>query len=128
MLEKFMNLYFYSITSNSLLLGDFEVLSKERITEIFRLDSNSFYSENDYLCADVLGIRILLPQRVYSFDCQYNCQMYPCAEGLFGIRVYEDYSCSRCFKAGELYEGTLKTLQTNIERIRKDIENIRMGY
>ena len=101
---------------------------KERITEIFRLDSNSFYSENDYLCADVLGIRILLPQRVYSFDCQYNCQMYPCAEGLFGIRVYEDYSCSRCFKAGELYEGTLKTLQTNIERIRKDIENIRMGY
>ncbi len=42
MLEKFMNLYFYSITSNSLLLGDFEVLSKERITEIFRSTESSF--------------------------------------------------------------------------------------
>lgn len=101
---------------------------KNKIMALYRLNNCDFYSVNDYLCANVLGIRVLLPQRVYSIDCQYNCPMYPCAEGLFGIRVYEDYSCSQCFKDGELHRGGLNSLKDNIESIRKTIEATRMGF
>ena len=45
MLEKFLELYFYSITSKPLILGNFEVLSKDVITEIFQKTSNG-YSDN----------------------------------------------------------------------------------
>lgn len=44
MIEKFMNLYFYSITSKSLMLGEFEVLPKEIISDIFQSTSNCFSS------------------------------------------------------------------------------------
>ena len=74
-----------------------------------------------------MGTEVLLPKRTYSLDCQY-CPKYPCAEGLFGIRVYEDYSCSPCFKNGKLHPGTLKSLKENIELIRSEIENIRISY
>lgn len=44
MIEKFMNLYFYSITSKPLMLGGFEVLPKEVIESIFHSTTNSFSS------------------------------------------------------------------------------------
>lgn len=44
MLEQFMNLYFYSITSKSLMLGDFEVLPKEMMTEVFQSTGTGFSS------------------------------------------------------------------------------------
>ncbi len=44
MLEQFMNLYFYSITSKSLMLGDFEVLPKEMMTEVFQSTATGFSS------------------------------------------------------------------------------------
>lgn len=112
--------------------GNFQRISiaeiKNKIMELYRLNNDEFFMENDYLCANVLGIKVMLPQRVYSIDCQYNCPMYPCAEGLFGIRVYEDYSCSQCFKAGELHIGALGELKNNIEAIRRTIENTRMVF
>ena len=74
-----------------------------------------------------MGIRILIPQRIYSADCQYNCPLYPCAEGLFGIRVYEDYSCARCFK-GEMLQGDLPALKNNIATIRRDLDSARILF
>lgn len=44
MIDKFMNLYFYSITSKSLMLGNFEVIPKEIIESIFQGTTNSFSS------------------------------------------------------------------------------------
>ena len=40
MLEEFMKVYFYSITSKPLMLGDFEVLPKEIITQAFQSTEN----------------------------------------------------------------------------------------
>ena len=42
MLEKFLEIYFYSITSKPLMLGDFEVLSSDIITKIFQSTTNGF--------------------------------------------------------------------------------------
>lgn len=44
MIEKFMNIYIYSITSKPLMLGNFEVLSQEVIESIFHDKANSFSS------------------------------------------------------------------------------------
>lgn len=41
MIEQFMCLYFYSITSKPLMLGNFEVLPKEVVTEIFQGTANN---------------------------------------------------------------------------------------
>mgnify|MGYP004457906729 FL=1 len=42
MLEQFMQLYIYSITSKPLMLGNFEVLSRKTITQIFQSTENDF--------------------------------------------------------------------------------------
>lgn len=44
MLEKFLELYIYSIVSKPLMLGDFEVLSKEKIKEVFESTASSYSS------------------------------------------------------------------------------------
>lgn len=43
MLEKFLELYIYSIFSKPLMLGDFEVLSKEKIKEVFKSTETSYF-------------------------------------------------------------------------------------
>lgn len=45
MLDKFLALYFYSITSKPLMLGNFQVLSSEEIASTFKMTENS-YSNN----------------------------------------------------------------------------------
>lgn len=45
MLDRFLALYFYSITSKPLMLGDFQVLSSEEIANAFKTTENS-YSNN----------------------------------------------------------------------------------
>lgn len=45
MLDKFLALYFYSITSKPLMLGNFQVLSSEEIANTFKMTENS-YSNN----------------------------------------------------------------------------------
>lgn len=45
MLNKFLALYFYSITSKPLMLGNFQVLSSEEIANTFKMTENS-YSNN----------------------------------------------------------------------------------
>lgn len=45
MLDKFLELYFYSITSKPLMLGDFQVLSSREIADAFKITENS-YSNN----------------------------------------------------------------------------------
>lgn len=45
MIDKFLKIYFYSITSKPLMLGKFEVLPKEIITKVFQ-DTNNTYSNN----------------------------------------------------------------------------------
>ena len=44
MLEKFLELYIYSIFSKPLMLGDFEVLSKEKMKEVFESTASSYSS------------------------------------------------------------------------------------
>lgn len=44
MIEEFINLYFYSVTSKPLMIGDFEVLSKKEITDIFQSTSGGYYN------------------------------------------------------------------------------------
>ena len=78
MLEKFISLYFYSITSKPLLLGDFEVLSSEFITETFQNTANAFSNnlnsriENtiDKLCRYIEDNQesIILRYSDYSFE------------------------------------------------------------
>lgn len=45
MLDRFLALYFYSITSKPLMVGDFQVLSSEEMANIFKTTENS-YSNN----------------------------------------------------------------------------------
>lgn len=45
MLDRFLTLYFYSITSKPLMLGNFQVLSSEEIANTFKMTENS-YSNN----------------------------------------------------------------------------------
>lgn len=45
MLEKFIELYFYSITSKPLMLGDFEVLSSDVMTKIFQSTANGYSND-----------------------------------------------------------------------------------
>lgn len=45
MLDRFLALYFYSITSKPLMLGNFQVLSSEEIANVFKTTENS-YSNN----------------------------------------------------------------------------------
>ena len=100
---------------------------KNEVMKKFRLTEEDFKKVDDYLISEVMGIKVLIPSRVYSIDCQYNCKMYPCAEGIFGIRVYEDYSCARCFN-GKVYKGTLDELDNSIIQIRKELNMIRLSY
>ena len=44
MLEKFLELYIYSIFSKPLMLGDFKVLSKEKMKEVFESTASSYSS------------------------------------------------------------------------------------
>lgn len=44
MIEKFLELYFYSVTSKPLMLGDFEVLPQEIMSEIFTSTSGGYYN------------------------------------------------------------------------------------
>lgn len=100
---------------------------KNRLMTLYRISDDDFYQENDYLCANIMGIKVLIPQRVYCKDCQYNCSMYPCAEGLFGIRVYEDHTCARCFK-GYVYKGDIESFSRNIEDIRHSLDTVCLSY
>lgn len=38
---------------------------KNRLMTLYRIGDEDFYQENDYLCADIMGIKVFLPQRVY---------------------------------------------------------------
>ena len=100
---------------------------KNRLMTLYRINENDFFQQNDYLCAKIMGTQVLIPQRVYCKDCQYNCPMYPCAEGLFGIRVYEDYSCARCFR-GDIYTGDITSFSKNVEDIRHSLDTICLSY
>jgi len=46
MIDDFFKLYIYNITSKPLMLGEFEVLSKEKITKVFQDTINNGYSNN----------------------------------------------------------------------------------
>lgn len=100
---------------------------KNEVIKKFHLKESDFVQEDDYLVASVMGINVLIPSRLYSIDCQHNCQMYPCAEGIFGIRIYEDYSCAKCF-CGTVYRGNLNELDANIEKIRKELSTMRFTF
>lgn len=100
---------------------------KSEIMKKFRLRENDFIRENDYLTIKVMGIKVMIPSRIYSVDCQYNCKMYPCAEGIFGIRVYEDYSCAKCL-SGTIYRGGLDDFDSNIAQVRKELNSMRFSF
>lgn len=100
---------------------------KSRLMELYSVQDSDFYIVNDYMCMDAMGIRIMIPKRLYSSDCIYNCRMYPCAEGLFGIRVYEDYSCAYCFN-GKVYAGTLDDFSKNVEQIRRKLDSVKFSF
>ena len=100
---------------------------KNEVIKKFRLKESDFIRKDDYLIASVMGINVLIPSRLYSIDCQHNCQMYPCAEGIFGIRIYEDYSCAKCF-CGTVYKGNLNELDVNIAKIRKELSTMRFSF
>lgn len=95
---------------------------KEEVMKLYNISQEQFIMKDDYLMTKINGINILIPLRVYSVECQYNCNMYPCAEGLFGIRVYEDYTLTRCFK-GKALKGNLDEMEGNIKAIRQDIDS-----
>ncbi len=44
MLDKFLKVYFYSITAKPLMLGDFEVLSKDEITKAFQSTAHDYFN------------------------------------------------------------------------------------
>ena len=100
---------------------------KSEVMKKFRLKDKDFIRENDYLTASVMGIKVMIPSRIYSVDCQYNCKMYPCAEGIFGIRVYEDYSCAKCL-SGTIYRGGINDIEFNISQVRKELNLMRFAY
>lgn len=100
---------------------------KNEVIKKFRLKELDFVRKDDYLITSVMGINVLIPSRLYSIDCQHNCQMYPCAEGIFGIRIYEDYSCAKCF-CGTVYRGNLNELDANISKIRKELDTMRFTF
>lgn len=112
-------------------LEDFQHVSiaeiKSRIMTLYRKQESDFTQINDYICVNVLNTDVLIPRRVYSADCQLNCKKYPCAEGLFGIRVYEDYSCAYCFN-GKVYQGGLDAFRSNTNLIRNKIDSIKISY
>lgn len=90
---------------------------KAKIQDLFKLTDDNFSLVDDYMSTNVMGIKVLIPKRIYSVDCIYNCTKYPCAEGLFGIRVYEDYSCAQCFNK-EVLSGGIEKFSSNIDYIR----------
>ena len=100
---------------------------KNKLIELYSVKDEDFYLLNDYLCINAMGIRIMIPKRIYSSNCIYNCPMYPCAEGLFGIRVYEDYSCAYCLK-GKVYRGGIENFQENIIQIRSELDRLRFSF
>ena len=95
--------------------------------ELYDVTDHDFSVISDYMYMETMGIRVMIPKRLYSSDCQFNCRMYPCAEGLFGIRVYEDYTCAYCFN-GRLYSGGLENFQENIEQIRSHLDLMKFMY
>ena len=100
---------------------------KANLMKLYRIKEEDFILEKDYLCAEIMGTKVLIPQRIYSNECQYNCEKYPCAEGYFGIRIYEDYSCAKCFN-GRVLGGGIKMLQENIKTIQKEFECTSLTY
>lgn len=100
---------------------------KSKLMELYDVTDQDFYAINDYMCVETMGIQVMIPKRLYSSDCQYNCKMYPCAEGLFGIRVYEDYSCAYCFN-GKIYKGSVSDLEANISQIREQLDMMKFMY
>lgn len=112
-------------------MEDFQHVSvaeiKSQIMQLYRKNESDFIQVNDYFSVNVLGTKVLIPRRVYSANCQMNCKKYPCAEGLFGIRLYEDYSCAYCFD-GEVYKGGIEQIESNISLIRARIDSVRISY
>lgn len=100
---------------------------KSRLMELYDVTDQNFHAINDYLCVEVMGTQVMIPKRLYSSDCQHNCKMYPCAEGLFGIRVYEDYSCAYCFN-GKIYKGGVADFEENISQIREQLDLMKFMY
>ena len=100
---------------------------KSKLMELYDVTDRDFSVINDYMYMETMGIRVMIPKRLYSSDCQFNCKMYPCAEGLFGIRVYEDYTCAYCFN-GRIYSGGLEDFPENIEQIRAHLNLMKFMY
>lgn len=100
---------------------------KSKLMELYDVTDKDFAVSNDYMYMETMGILVMIPQRLYSSDCQFNCKMYPCAEGLFGIRVYEDYTCAYCFN-GRIYSGDLEDFPENIEQIRAHLDLMKFMY
>lgn len=100
---------------------------KSKLMELYDVTDSDFSVISDYMYMETMGIRVMIPKRLYSLECQFNCKMYPCAEGLFGIRVYEDYTCAYCFN-GRIYSGGLENFRENIEQIRAHLDMIKFTY
>lgn len=100
---------------------------KSKLMELYDVTDRDFSVISDYMYMEAMGIRVMIPKRLYSSDCQFNCKMYPCAEGLFGIRVYEDYTCAYCFN-GRIYSGGLENFPENIEQIRAHLDLMKFMY
>lgn len=100
---------------------------KNRLKQLYGVNDDDFYLQKDYLCMKAMGIEIMIPKRIYSSDCIYNCEMYPCAEGIFGMRVYEDYSCARCFN-GEVFGGGLEKFSENVDKIRRELDLMKFSF
>lgn len=90
------------------------LLQQDRMSQwvinLYHLSQEQFTMKNDYLLAQISNINVLILLRVYSVECQYNCNMYPCAEGLFGIRIYEGYTLTKYFK-GTTLKGRLEEME-----------------
>ena len=100
---------------------------KSKLMELYDVTDRDFLVKGDYMCMETMGIQVMIPKRLYSSDCQFNCKMYPCAEGLFGIRVYEDYTCVYCFN-GRIFSGNLEDFPENIEQIRAHLDLMKFTY
>lgn len=100
---------------------------KSKLMELYDVTDTDFSVINDYMYMETMGIKVMIPKRLYSSDCQFNCKMYPCAEGLFGIRVYEDYTCAYCFN-GRIYPGGLEDFPENINLIRTHLDKMKFMY
>lgn len=100
---------------------------KNRLKQLYWVNDDDFYMQKDYMCVKAMGIEIMIPKRIYSSDCAYNCEKYPCAEGIFGMRVYEDYTCACCF-SGKVYGGGLEKFSENVDKIRRELDSMKFSF